>query len=116
MVLPLPCLIVHPNRQPPTRHRGQAALAEPDSGFLARVLAQSQGWFSAPHPGVPLPPSAVFPDNPSILSELCSTLSRLAVRNEFCQEVVDLGGLSVLVALLADCNEHQVGVHSCLRV
>ena len=58
------------------------------------MLAQSQGWFSAPHPGVSPPPSAVFPDNPSILSELCSTLSRLAVRNEFCQEVVDLGGLS----------------------
>ncbi|XP_006186310.2 armadillo repeat-containing protein 6 isoform X1 [Camelus ferus] len=48
-----------------------------------------------------------FPDNPSILSELCSTLSRLAVRNEFCQEVVNLGGLSILVALLADCNDHQ---------
>ncbi|XP_047388583.1 armadillo repeat-containing protein 6 isoform X2 [Sciurus carolinensis] len=48
-----------------------------------------------------------FPDNPSILSELCSTLSRLAVRNEFCQEVVDLGGLSILVTLLANCNNHQ---------
>ncbi|XP_011365042.1 armadillo repeat-containing protein 6 isoform X2 [Pteropus medius] len=48
-----------------------------------------------------------FPDNPSVLSELCSTLSRLAVRNEFCQEVVDLGGLSVLVALLANCSDHQ---------
>lgn len=54
----------------------------------------------------------MFPDNPSILSELCSTLSRLAVRNEFCQEVVDLGGLSVLVALLTDCSDHQVGVHN----
>ncbi|XP_036998023.2 armadillo repeat-containing protein 6 isoform X4 [Artibeus jamaicensis] len=48
-----------------------------------------------------------FPDNPSILSELCSTLSRLAVRNEFCQEVVDLGGLGILMALLADCIDHQ---------
>uniref|UniRef100_A0A8C8YH29 Armadillo repeat-containing protein 6 n=1 Tax=Prolemur simus TaxID=1328070 RepID=A0A8C8YH29_PROSS len=48
-----------------------------------------------------------FPDNPSVLSELCSTLSRLAVRNEFCQEIVDLGGLSVLVTLLANCNDHQ---------
>ncbi|XP_036096993.1 armadillo repeat-containing protein 6 isoform X1 [Molossus molossus] len=48
-----------------------------------------------------------FPDNPSVLSELCSTLSRLAVRNEFCQEVVDLGGLGVLVALLANCSDHQ---------
>lgn len=51
-----------------------------------------------------------------MLSELCSTLSRLAVRNEFCQMVVDLGGLSVLVALLADRSNHQVGVQSYLRV
>ncbi|XP_062965547.1 armadillo repeat-containing protein 6 [Cynocephalus volans] len=49
----------------------------------------------------------VFPNNPGVLSELCSTLSRLAIRNEFCQEVVDLGGLGVLVALLANCNDHQ---------
>ncbi|XP_042527119.1 armadillo repeat-containing protein 6 [Dipodomys spectabilis] len=48
-----------------------------------------------------------FPDNPGVLSELCSTLSRLAVRNEFCQEVVDLGGLDVLVTLLASCSDHQ---------
>nr|XP_045003756.1 armadillo repeat-containing protein 6 isoform X1 [Jaculus jaculus]XP_045003762.1 armadillo repeat-containing protein 6 isoform X1 [Jaculus jaculus]XP_045003768.1 armadillo repeat-containing protein 6 isoform X1 [Jaculus jaculus]XP_045003777.1 armadillo repeat-containing protein 6 isoform X1 [Jaculus jaculus]XP_045003787.1 armadillo repeat-containing protein 6 isoform X1 [Jaculus jaculus]XP_045003791.1 armadillo repeat-containing protein 6 isoform X1 [Jaculus jaculus] len=48
-----------------------------------------------------------FQDNPSVLSELCSTLSRLAVRNEFCQEVVDLGGLGILVTLLANCNDHQ---------
>lgn len=48
-----------------------------------------------------------FLDNPSILSELCSTLSRLVVRNEFCQEVVDLGGLGVLMALLANCIDHQ---------
>ncbi|TKC50111.1 hypothetical protein EI555_001195 [Monodon monoceros] len=63
--------------------------------------------FSLLTPAVPPPPSAAFPDNPSILSDLCSTLSRLAVRNEFCQEVVDLGGLNVLVALLANCNDHQ---------
>ncbi|XP_075405295.1 armadillo repeat-containing protein 6 [Tenrec ecaudatus] len=48
-----------------------------------------------------------FPDNPSVLGELCSTLSRLAVRNEFCQEIVDLGGLGVLVALLDDGTHHQ---------
>ncbi|XP_007943567.1 armadillo repeat-containing protein 6 [Orycteropus afer afer] len=48
-----------------------------------------------------------FPDNPSVLGELCSTLSRLAVRNEFCQEIVDLGGLDVLVALLDDDTNHQ---------
>ncbi|KAK2087784.1 Armadillo repeat-containing protein 6 [Saguinus oedipus] len=48
-----------------------------------------------------------FLDNPGILSELCGTLSRLAVRNEFCREVVDLGGLSILVSLLTDYNDHQ---------
>ncbi|XP_075467259.1 armadillo repeat-containing protein 6 [Ascaphus truei] len=49
----------------------------------------------------------VFTDNPSVLSELCATLSRLCVRNEFCQDVVDLGGLNFMVALLADCIDHQ---------
>ncbi|XP_021106681.1 armadillo repeat-containing protein 6 [Heterocephalus glaber] len=48
-----------------------------------------------------------FRGNPGVLGELCSTLACLAVRNEFCQEVVDLGGLDVLVTLLASCNNHQ---------
>ncbi|XP_069505236.1 armadillo repeat-containing protein 6 isoform X2 [Ambystoma mexicanum] len=48
-----------------------------------------------------------FMDNASVLSELCATLSRLVVRNEFCQEVVDLGGLNFMVALLADCIDHK---------
>uniref|UniRef100_F7CMX9 Armadillo repeat-containing protein 6 n=1 Tax=Monodelphis domestica TaxID=13616 RepID=F7CMX9_MONDO len=49
-----------------------------------------------------------FPDNPALLGELCGTLSRLAVRNEFCQEIVDLGGLNIMVTLLADYIDHQV--------
>lgn len=53
-----------------------------------------------------------FRDDCGVLSELCATLSRLAVRNEFCQEIVDLGGLNFLVTLLADCVEHPV---SCGR-
>lgn len=70
-----------------------------------------------PHPHSSSPSlSAAFPDNPSVLSELCSTLSHLTVRNEFCQEVVDLGGLGILVALLANGNNHQVGTQSCLKV
>lgn len=67
------------------------------------------------HSSSPSLPTA-FPDNPSVLSELCSTLSHLTVRNEFCQEVVDLGGLGILVALLANCNNHQVGIQSCLKM
>lgn len=48
------------------------------------------------------------PQNTSVLSELCATLSRLAVRNEFCQDIVDLGGLKFLMSLLADGLDRQV--------
>uniref|UniRef100_A0A8C8RU37 Armadillo repeat containing 6 n=1 Tax=Pelusios castaneus TaxID=367368 RepID=A0A8C8RU37_9SAUR len=48
-----------------------------------------------------------FTDDSSVLSELCATLARLSVRNEFCQEIVDLGGLNFMVALMADCIDHQ---------
>ncbi|XP_075758976.1 armadillo repeat-containing protein 6 [Pelodiscus sinensis] len=48
-----------------------------------------------------------FTDDSSVLSELCSTVGRLSVRNEFCQEIVDLGGLNFMVALLADCIDQQ---------
>ncbi|XP_076001251.1 armadillo repeat-containing protein 6 [Genypterus blacodes] len=41
----------------------------------------------------------------SVLAELCSTLSRLAVRNEFCQDICDLGGLKLMMTLLADSYE-----------
>lgn len=51
---------------------------------------------------------AAFTDNSGVLSELCATLSRLSVRNEFCQEIVDLGGLNFMVSLLADCIDHPV--------
>ncbi|KAL2098121.1 hypothetical protein ACEWY4_007328 [Coilia grayii] len=47
------------------------------------------------------------PQNTSVLSELCATLSRLAVRNEFCQDIVDLGGLKFLMSLLADSLDSQ---------
>ncbi|KAM6990429.1 armadillo repeat-containing protein 6 [Tautogolabrus adspersus] len=41
----------------------------------------------------------------SVLSEVCATLSRLAVRNEFCQDICDLGGLKLMITLLADSYE-----------
>ncbi|XP_077416012.1 armadillo repeat-containing protein 6 isoform X2 [Vanacampus margaritifer] len=44
-------------------------------------------------------------DNITVLSELCATLSRLAVRNEFCQDICDLGGLKLIMTLLADSYE-----------
>ncbi|CAB1456701.1 unnamed protein product [Pleuronectes platessa] len=45
------------------------------------------------------------PDNSSVLAEICSTLSRLAVRNEFCQDICDMGGLKFMMTLLADSYE-----------
>ncbi|XP_042575041.1 armadillo repeat-containing protein 6 isoform X2 [Cyprinus carpio] len=60
------------------------------------------------------------PENKAVLSELCGTLSRLAVRNEFCQEIVDLGGLNFMITLLADsldclvsCGIAESGIISC---
>ncbi|XP_059915421.1 armadillo repeat-containing protein 6 [Gadus macrocephalus] len=46
-------------------------------------------------------------DNFSVLSELCATLSRLAVRNEYCQDICDLGGLKFMMTLLVDSYESQ---------
>lgn len=47
-------------------------------------------------------------ENTPVLSELCATLSRLAVRNEFCQDICDLGGLKLIMTLLADSYESSV--------
>lgn len=41
-------------------------------------------------------------------SELCVTLSRLAVRNEYCKDIVDLGGLKMVLKLLQDHMSNQV--------
>ncbi|KAL9987375.1 hypothetical protein ACROYT_G001669 [Oculina patagonica] len=40
-------------------------------------------------------------------SELCVTLSRLAVRNEYCKDIVDLGGLKMVLNLLKDHTSNQ---------
>ncbi|KAJ6664214.1 hypothetical protein lerEdw1_008432 [Lerista edwardsae] len=56
-----------------------------------------------------------FTDDCSVLSEICATLARLAVRNEFCQDIVNLGGLNFMVALLADCIDHQELVKQVLN-
>ncbi|KAK2895375.1 armadillo repeat-containing protein 6 isoform X1 [Channa argus] len=44
-------------------------------------------------------------NNMSVVSEICATLSRLAVRNEFCQDICDLGGLKLMIKLLGDSYE-----------
>lgn len=56
-------------------------------------------------------------DNTSVLSELCATLSRLAVRNEFCQDICDLGGLKLIMTLLADSYESPVdNKYNCAKI
>jgi len=47
-------------------------------------------------------------DNPGVLSELFLTLSRLSVRNEFCQEIMDLGALEMLLDALQKNETHQM--------
>ncbi|KAJ8270083.1 hypothetical protein GJAV_G00110130 [Gymnothorax javanicus] len=54
------------------------------------------------------------PNNTGVLSELCATLSCLAVRNEFCQDIVELGGLKFMMSLLADSLDHQELVRQVL--
>ena len=44
-------------------------------------------------------------------SELCVTLSRLAVRNEYCKDIVDLGGLKMVLKLLQEHTSSQVCLH-----
>ena len=43
-----------------------------------------------------------------VASELCVTLSRLAVRNEYCKDIVDLGGLKMVLKLLQEHTSNQV--------
>ncbi|XP_062337331.1 armadillo repeat-containing protein 6 [Osmerus eperlanus] len=54
------------------------------------------------------------PENTLVLSELCATLSRLAVRNEFCQDICDLGGLKFMMSLLAEGMDSQELVRQLL--
>lgn len=43
-----------------------------------------------------------FAQHEDTLAELCATLARLAVRNEYCQEIVDQGALDLLLPILSD--------------
>ena len=42
------------------------------------------------------------------MGELFATLGRLAVRNEFCQDIMDLGGLQLMLGALEHNMAHQV--------
>lgn len=44
----------------------------------------------------------------AVLVDIFSTLGKLAVRNEFCQRIVDLGGLDLMLAVLHKNVKHKV--------
>ncbi|XP_006821593.1 armadillo repeat-containing protein 6-like [Saccoglossus kowalevskii] len=50
------------------------------------------------------------------MSELCASLSRLAVRNDICQEIVDLGGLKLVLKILVENNDHKTIVKQVFGV
>lgn len=47
-------------------------------------------------------------DSLDVVSELCATLGRLFVRNEFCKEFVDMDGLKTVLKLFQDNIDNQV--------
>ena len=49
-----------------------------------------------------------FCDDKALLGEMFLTLSKLAVRNEFCQEIMDLGGLRLMHGALENCLSDKV--------
>ena len=49
-----------------------------------------------------------FRDDKALLGEMFLTLSKLAVRNEFCQEIMDLGGLELMHGALENCLSDKV--------
>ncbi|EDV26595.1 Armadillo repeat-containing protein 6 [Trichoplax sp. H2] len=50
----------------------------------------------------------------TIYCEICSTIAKLAVRNEYCQQVVDLGGLKLVTQALAErMDESMIAARSC---
>ena len=83
--------------------------------FNLSTLKHLENYLSDNHPGQPLidmpffKVSNVFADHlsvPSALKQFLSTLSSLTVRNEYCQQVADDGGLEMAVSILS--NEGQV--------
>lgn len=52
-----------------------------------------------------------FRDDEPLLGELYQTLSCLAVRNEFCQQIMDLGGVGLMLDTIAHNPNNQVSAH-----
>ena len=51
-----------------------------------------------------------YSDNPEVLAELFRTLGQLSVRNEFCQEIKDHGGLELILNALDSNMDDRVRV------
>nr|XP_002125662.1 armadillo repeat-containing protein 6 isoform X1 [Ciona intestinalis] len=54
--------------------------------------------------------------DPAISSELCLTMSKLMVRSEFCQQLVDMGGLDVILGMIDKHLERQNLVRHCITL
>lgn len=50
-----------------------------------------------------------FPEKPEVMSELFATISKLVVRNEFCQAVMDMGGIHLILSAFQDSIANKVG-------
>lgn len=57
-----------------------------------------------------------YSEDHSVLGELFLTLARLAVRNEFCQEIMELGGLTLMLTALEKSISEQAIVIQALKV
>ena len=55
-------------------------------------------------------PFVDYSDNPEVLAELFRTLGQLSVRNEFCQEIKDHGGLELILNALDSNMDDRVRV------
>eukprot|EP00049_Salpingoeca_infusionum_P022374 m.6389 g.6389 ORF g.6389 m.6389 type:complete len:504 (+) comp5151_c0_seq1:124-1635(+) len=59
---------------------------------------------------------ASFTEDADTTAELCKTLATLAVRSEFCKEIVDLGGLKLLLNALALHEDSITVCSSCMSL
>lgn len=57
-----------------------------------------------------------FADDTLTIAELCATLARLCVRNEYCKEIVDLGGLKFVLVTLENHQKSKAVAQSCCTV
>lgn len=49
-----------------------------------------------------------FKEKPEVMSELFATISKLVVRNEFCQAVMEMGGIHLILSAFQDSIAKKV--------